>query len=156
MPGPRGFTPGRTTRALGKHRAISVFSSKVQAAVVALSAVSPGRGLMDFRDIFECLYNADRLSLRSCSRLHAQLPVMCEMTWNYKDEPVPMTPRAYSNLRKRPKRTDACNNEVTVWGGRCTDCRKFACMWHGTRITLESFHRVTLCMPCQIARGMFK
>ena len=74
-----------------------------------------------------------------------------------------MTPRAYSNLSKRPRRTGlVCNNEVTVWGGRCTDCRKFACMWHSTRITLETPHdslfkdRVTLCMPCQIARGMFK
>ena len=114
--------------------------------------------LMDLRDIFEYLALTDRFSLRSSSRLHAELPIRCEMTWNYKFEPVPMPCRPYSNLRKRQvtENNSRCNNQVAVWDGRCLDCRKFACIWHSTRITLDRFRRVNLCMPCQIARGMFR
>ena len=110
---------------------------------------------MDLRDIFERLSLADRLSLRCCSRLHAQLPVTCEMTWNYKYDPIPITPRAYSNVRKKPRMEYVCNNEVMICGGRCVDCLKFSCMWHLTRIYMETFRRENLCMPCQIKRGMF-
>ena len=121
---------------------------------------------MDLRDIYESLGLADRLSLRSCSRLHAQLPVTCEMTWDYKVDPVPMPPRAYSRLRKRQRIDYMCTNKVQVPGGRCVDCCKFSCVWHSSRLTFEGgktdinsnlmpFRRVTLCMPCQHARSLW-
>ena len=110
----------------------------------------------NLRDIYEYLLLADRMFLRECSRLHAELPLICEMTWNYAVDSVRRTPRAYTTFRKRARIANRCYNEVTVWNGRCADCRKFACMWHSTRLTLENFQRVNLCTPCQIARGMFR
>ena len=158
LPGQRGIPQRNAAMALGKQR--SICSSTAQAAVLAAVQlqVLAEAFLMDLRDIFEYLALTDRFSLRSSSRLHAELPIRCEMTWNYKFDPVPMPCRPYSNLRKRQvtENNARCNNQVVVWDGRCVDCRKFACVWHSTRITLDRFRRVNLCMPCQVARGMFR